>query len=87
MKLDNLTFIASYSLTETDIETYNKFYNYILNFRRVYIVYWPYKDKVGDNIDNGKYINDIFNKMKETHKCNIINNFKNGNIYYAEKII
>jgi len=87
MNLDNLTFIASYSLTETDIETHNKFYNYILNFRRVYIVYWPYKDNVGDNIDNGKYINDIFNKMKETHKCNIINNFENGNIYYAEKII
>ena len=86
IKLKNLTLIASYSLTETDIETHNKFFNYIINFKNIYIVYWPKKDPVGDNIDNEKYIKDIFNKMKETHVCNIINNFGNGNIFYAKQI-
>lgn len=86
MMLPNITFIASYSLTETDADTRNKFLDYIINFKRVYIIYWPYKDTVGDNIDNNIYINELYNKMKLNYNCNIIDWFNNGKLFTAIKL-
>ena len=52
MGLPNINFIATYSLSETDIDTHNKFAEYIIGFSRIFIVYMPGRYYVGDYIDN-----------------------------------
>jgi len=85
VKLPNINFIATYSLTETDLETHEIFSNYLLNFNRILIIYWPQPVKDFDNIDNEAYINNIINNIKNTHYCYIDDNFGNGKIFCAMK--
>lgn len=83
--LPNINFIATYSLTETDIHTHNKFSEYMIGFSRIYIVYWPGKNEIGDYIDNSKYIEMIQKKIGKTHHCFNGNNFENGKVFIAVK--
>jgi hypothetical protein len=83
--LPNINFIATYSLTETDINTHNRFLEYMVEFSRIYIVYWPGKNEVCDNIDNTEYIEMIQNKIENTHYCYNENNFENGKVFIAIK--
>jgi len=81
----NLNFIATYSLTETDLETRNKFSDYLINFERIIIVYWDWVSEEFDNIDNKKYINDIVKKLEKTHDCSISENYGNGLILKCKR--
>lgn len=83
--LPNINFIATYSLTETDIHTRNKFSEYMIEFSRIFIVYWPGKHSVGDDIDNTEYIEMIQKKIEKTHYCFNDNNFENGKVFIAVK--
>jgi hypothetical protein len=85
LSLPNINFIATYSLTETDIDTHNKFSEYMIGFSRIYIVYWPGVNSVGDYIDNSKYIEIIQKKIEKTHYCFNDNNFENGKVFFAVK--
>lgn len=84
--LPNINFIATYSLTETDIHTRNKFSEYMVGFSRIFIVYWPGKSSVGDYIDNSEYIKIIQKKIEKTHYCfNVDDHFNNGKLFIALK--
>ena len=83
--LPNINFIATYSLTEADLNTRNKFSAYMVNFSRIFIIYWPGKHSVGDNIDNTEYIELIRNKINKTHNCFDYDNFGNGKVFMAVK--
>jgi len=83
--LPNINFIATYSLTETDIHTRNRFSEYMIEFSRIYIVYWPGKNEVGDYNDNTEYIEMIQKKIEKTHYCFNDNNFENGKVFIAVK--
>ena len=83
--LPNINFIATYSLTETDIHTHNKFSEYMVMFSRIFIVYWPGKNRTGDYIDNSEYIEMIQKKIEKTHNCFNYNNFENGKVFIAVK--
>ena len=83
--LPNINFIATYSLTETDIHTRNKFSEYMLEFSRIYIVYWPGKNEIGDYNDNTEYIEMIQQKIEGTHYCFNDDNFNNGKVFIAVK--
>jgi hypothetical protein len=85
LSLPNINFIATYSLTETDIDTHNKFSEYMICFSRIYIVYWPGVNSVGDYIDNSKYIENIQKNIEKTHYCFNDNNFENGKVFLAVK--
>jgi len=85
VNLPNINFIATYSLTETDLETHEKFAKYLLNFNRILIIYWPQPVEDFDNIDNESYINNIIENMKNTHHCYIGDNFGNGKMFCAMK--
>ena len=85
LSLPNINFIATYSLTETDIHTRNKFSEYMIEFSRIYIVYWPGKCEVGDNYDNTEYIEMIQKKIEKTHFYFNDNNFENGKVFIAVK--
>lgn len=85
VNLSNINFIATYSLTETDLETHEKFAKYLLNFKRILIIYWPQPVEDFDNIDNESYINNIIENMKNTHHCYIGDNFGNGKMFCAVK--
>lgn len=85
VNLPNINFIATYSLTETDLETHEKFAKYLLNFKRILIIYWPQPVEDFDNIDNESYINNIIENMKNTHHCYIGDNFGNGKMFCAMK--
>jgi hypothetical protein len=83
--LPNINFIATYSLTETDQDTRNKFFDYMTNFSRIYIVYWPGSTAVGDDIDNSVYIEKIKTNIKNTHYCYDMDELDNGKIFMAVK--
>lgn len=83
--LPNINFIATYSLSETDIQTHNKFSEYMVDFSRIFIVYWPGKHEICDNIDNSDYIEMIQKKIEKTHYCFNENNFENGKVFIAVK--
>jgi hypothetical protein len=83
--LQNINFIATYSLSETDKTTHDKFFEYMIHFSRIYIVYWPGQHVVGDYIDNSEYIERIRNNIQNTHYCFIYENFENGNVFMAVK--
>ena len=83
--LPNINFIATYSLSESDVNTRNKFAEYMVEFSRIFIVYWPGKNEVGDNIDNSEYIEMIQNKIEKTHYCFNSDNFENGKVFMAVK--
>jgi len=85
MKLPNINFIATYSLSESDINTRNRFADYMINFARIYIVYWPGKNPVGDNIDNDEYIQSIQLQLDNTHYYHICDNYGNGKAFMAIK--
>lgn len=85
MGLPDVNFVATYSLSETDIETHNKFAEYIMNFKRIYIVYIPTKSYVGDYIDNGEYIQNIKTKLELTHYCHIGSDYGSGLTFLAVK--
>lgn len=85
MGLSNINFIATYSLSETDIHTHNKFYEYMIHFSRIYIVYWSGKQEIGDYIDNDEYIEMIKRKIENTHYCYIGDNYGNGKVFMAVK--
>lgn len=85
MGLPNINFIATFSLTETDIETHNKFANYMLNFSRIYIVYSLNQTITEDFIDNVGYIQSMKEKLENTHYCYIGENHGNGNVFMAVK--
>ena len=83
--LPNINFIATYSLSETDIHTHNKFSEYMIRFSRIYIVYWPGISSEGDYIDNSEYIEMIQKKIEKTHYCFNDNHFGNGKVFIAVK--
>jgi len=83
--LPNINFVATYSLTETDINTHNKFSEYMIGFSRIFIVYTPGKNEVGDYIDNSEYIEMVQKKIENTHYCFNDDNFKNGKVFIAVK--
>jgi len=85
LELPNINFIATYSLTETDIDTHNKFREYMVKFSRIYIVYWPGRNEIGDYIDNTEYIEMIKKKIEKTHYCFDADNFENGKVFMAVK--
>jgi len=85
MKMDNINFIATFSLTETDIETHNRFFKYMKNFSRLYIVYSLNQTVTEDYIDNHSYILEIIENIKDTHKYHIRDNYGNGRAFYAVK--
>jgi hypothetical protein len=85
MKLPNINFIATYSLSETDINTHNKFAEYIMNFSRIFIVYMPDKTHVGDYIDNHEYIEKIQSRLDATHFCYIGTDYGGGKTFMAVK--
>ena len=85
LELPNINFIATYSLTESDLNTRNKFSEYMIGFSRIFIVYWPGKNEVGDDIDNTEYIEIIRNKIDNTHYCFDSDNFGNGKVFMAVK--
>jgi hypothetical protein len=85
LELPNINFIATYSLTETDITTRNKFIEYMVAFSRIYIVYWPGKTEVGDHNDNSDYIQMIQHKIDKTHYWFHSDNFENGKVFMAVK--
>lgn len=85
MGLPNINFIATFSLTETDIETHNKFANYMLNFSRIYIVYSLNQTITEDFIDNVEYVQSMKKKLENTHYCYIGENYGNGNVFMAVK--
>jgi hypothetical protein len=83
--LPNINFIATYSLSETDINTRDKFSEYMIGFSRIFIVYGPGKDELSDYIDNSEYIKMIQKKIKKTHYCFNNHNFKDGKVFIAVK--
>ena len=85
MIMDNINFIATFSLTETDIETHKKFLEYMENFSRIYIVYSTDKSITEDYIDNHAYILEIIEKIKDTHKYFIRDFRSNAKAFYAVK--
>lgn len=85
MGLPNINFLATYSLTETDEYTRNKFAEYMIHFSRIYIVYWPGKHEVGDYVDNDDYIQKIKKKIENTHFFYDDDNFGNGKMFIAIK--
>jgi hypothetical protein len=54
-------------------------------FSRIFIIYWPGKTEIGDNIDNTEYIQTIQNKIENTHYCFHLDNFQNGKVFMAVK--
>jgi hypothetical protein len=80
MKLPNINFIATFSLTETDIHTHNKFAEYMLNFSRIYIVYSLNQTATEDYINNEEYMQMIKKNIEKTHYCYIGDNYGNGKI-------
>ena len=85
VNFDNINFIATYSLTETDLETHNKFAEYITKFKRILIIYCPEPIAGFDNIDNEKYIHQLFKKIENTHQCYFNSNFSDSKIFSAFK--
>ena len=85
VKLPNINFIATYSVTETDQETHDKFAKYISKFKRILIIYWPQPVDEFDNIDNELYIRNLEKDLEKTHDCYINTNYGNGNIFSALK--
>lgn len=85
VSMKNINFIATYSLTETDIETHEKFAKYLPYFNRIIIIYWPQPVEDFDNIDNEEYIKSIIKNIENTHDCYIDDNFGNGKIFCAMK--
>lgn len=85
MESPNINFIATYSLTETDIDTHNKFAEYMVNFKRILIIYHPKKLEMFDNIDNDLYIRQLKQKLEDTHYCNMDINLCNqgSNLFCA----
>lgn len=73
--LPNVNFIATYSLTETDINTHIKFSEYMPEFSRIIIIYVPGINAVADNINSSEYIDSIHNKLNKTHYCHHGDNF------------
>ena len=57
----------------------------MIGFSRIYIVYWPGKNKIGDYIDNSEYIEMIRKKIEKTHYCFNDDNFENGKVFIAVK--
>jgi len=85
MKLPNINFIATFSLSETDIFTHNKFAEYMLNFSRIYITYSLNQTATEDYINNEEYILMIKKNIEKTHHCYIGNNHDNGKLFMAVK--
>ena len=83
--LPNINFVATYSLSETDIDTHNKFAEYILNFTRIYIVYIAEKGYIGDYIDHDEYIQNIKTKLENTHYCYIGSDYGGCKTFMAVK--
>lgn len=85
MELPNINFIATFSLSETDIDTHNKFAKYMLNFSRIYIAYSLNQTITEDFIDNEEYIQMMKQKLENTHYCYIGENHGNGKVFMAVK--
>jgi hypothetical protein len=83
--LPNINFIATYSLSETDVCTRDKFAEYMTHFSRIYIVYWPGKTDAEDYIDNAEYIQIIKQNIENTHYYYDGDNFGNGKVFMAIK--
>jgi hypothetical protein len=83
--MPHINFIATYSLTEADLFTRRRFSEYMVNFDRIFIVYWPGKNEAHDQIDNAQYIDYIQDKISSTHHCFHDDNFGNGRTFMAVK--
>lgn len=85
--LPNVNFIATYSLTETDINTHIKFSEYMPEFSRIIIIYFPGVNAVADNINSSEYITMLHNKLVKTHDCHHGDNVGDANskIFMAVK--
>ena len=71
--------------TWQDLETHNKFAEYITKFKRIIIIYCPEPVAGFDNIDNEKYIQQLFKKIENTHQCYFNSNFSDSKIFSALK--
>lgn len=83
--LPNINFIATYSLSESDVCTREKIAEYMTHFSRIYIVYWPGKTDSEDYIDNAEYIQIVKQNIENTHYYYDGDNFENGKIFMAIK--
>jgi hypothetical protein len=83
--LPNINFIATFSLSETDIITHNKFAKFMINFSRIFIIYWLGRNEICDYIDNTEYIEMIQKNIEKTHYCFNSDNFGNGKVFMAVK--
>ena len=68
-----------------ELRILNKFSEYMVNFSRIFIIYWPGKTEIGDNNDNTEYIQTIQQKIENTHYCFHHDNFGNGKVFMAVK--
>jgi len=80
---DSVTFVATYSLTETDMGTRNAVLPYLKYCDRIYIVFWKTWNHAGDNIDNIAYINALIVDIRETHDYVRSSHFNNGHYFMA----
>jgi len=85
MELPNINFIATYSLSETDMVTHERFAKYMSNFARIIIIYSLNQTVTEDYIDNELYIQNIKEDIIESHYCYNDSNFGNGKIFIAIK--
>lgn len=81
MNLKNISFIATYSLTESDCDTRKRFKTYLKNCDRIFIIY----QEQWDNYINIKYMRELKESLELTHICSFGDNYGNGTWFYAEK--
>jgi len=85
VNLPNINFIATYSLSEADINTRNRFTQYIMNFSRIFIVYHPGVNEVSEYVDYYEDIEKIQKLIEKTHYYSDNPHFNNGRLFMAVK--
>ena len=88
--MPNINFIATHSLSETDIHTHAKFAEYIINYSRIFVTYniGNCGQTVTDDqpcVLNENYFQFVKQKLEFTHYCYIGKFFENNNIFMAVK--
>lgn len=77
------TFVATYSITETDETTRNTVLKYMPRFDYVYIVYWGSWELGGDHIDNHVFIRRVREQLQHNHTFTSGRHFSNGHYLIA----
>jgi hypothetical protein len=55
------------------------------NFSRIYITYFPGSHYIGDYVNNDEFIQNIINKIFDTHYCNIRSDYGDCKAFLAIK--